>query len=98
ALKGASGRTYQFEVHPWGTPFNPLGAVYAVLQSRTDGLIYIGQTGDLSERFDDHHKATCFDRHGKTHIGVCTEASEQRRLAIESDLIANYKLPCNDKR
>jgi hypothetical protein len=97
SLKGASARTYEFEVYPWGTAFNPVGAVYAVLQSRTDGLIYIGQTGDLSERFDNHHQAACFTQYGKTHIGVHVESSEQRRRVIESDLIGNYRTSCNEQ-
>src|SRR5437773_9655513 len=98
ALKGASGQTYEFEVHPWGTQFNPVGAVYVVLQTRTDGLIYVGQTGDLSERFDKHHKKSCFDQHNKTHIGVHVDSSERSRLGQESDLIAGYNWPCNDKK
>jgi hypothetical protein len=100
-MEGRSGAKYQFQVFPWGTDFKPLGAVYSVLKHRTDGrydVIYIGQTGDLSERFDDHHQAACFTRNGKTHIGVHLESSEQRRLAIEQDLIANYNPPCNKQK
>jgi len=98
ALKGASGRTYEFEVHPWGTEFNQIGSVYVVLQTRSDGLIYVGQTGDLSERFDSHHKKDCFVRYGRTHVGVHPEASERSRLAIEQDLLKNYRWPCNDQK
>lgn len=97
-LRGKSGNKYDFDVYRWGTEFKPLGGVYAVLKERSDGrfdVIYIGQTGDLSERFDDHHKAGCFSRHNKTHIGVHLCSSEQRRLVIERDLIANYQPPCN---
>lgn len=94
-LRGKSGASYDFEIYPWGQEFRPVGGVYVVLKSATDGTIYIGQTGDLSERFDAHHKASCLDRYGKTHIGVHLESSEARRLAIESDLIANYQPPCN---
>lgn len=98
ALTGASGTTYDFEVYRWGTNFNPIGAVYAVLKLRTDGryeVIYIGQTGDLSERFDNHHKARCFNLHGRTHVGVHRESAERRRLLIEKDLGDNYQPPCN---
>ena len=97
-MQGRSGATYEFTVYPWGTPFKPLGGVYSVLRARTDGrydVIYVGQTGDLSERFDDHHKAGCFSRERARRIGVHVESEEQRRLAIESDLIANYNPPCN---
>ncbi|GMR05988.1 MAG: hypothetical protein BMS9Abin25_0569 [Gammaproteobacteria bacterium] len=98
-LKGASGRTYEFNVYPWGTSFKPLGAVYAVLKKPPSNftILYIGQTGDLSTRFDDHHKQACFDRNGKTHIGIHLESTESGRLAIEADLLANYSLVCNDQ-
>jgi len=96
--KGASGLEYTFQVHAWGTPFNAVAAVYIVL--RKDGTLkqalYIGQTSDLSQRFENHHKSVCFDRNGKTHIAVLPEPSEQRRLAMEADLINGYRTPCND--
>ncbi|MHB1862232.1 MAG: GIY-YIG nuclease family protein [Gemmatimonadaceae bacterium] len=94
-LKGRSGATYGFTVYPIDTKFKAVGAVYTILQSSSDGIIYIGQTGDLSERFDDHHKATCFARHGASFIGVHGETSERNRLAIETDLVQHYGPPCN---
>ncbi len=100
-VTGASGRKYDFDVYPWGQIFNPVGGVYLILKKRsgvnvTYDILYVGQTGDLSQRFDDHHKQGCFDRNGKTHIGVHVESSEQVRLSIERDLIANYTPICND--
>lgn len=97
-LRGKSGASYDFEVYPWGQEFRPVGAVYAVLRERADGrydVLYIGQTGDLSDRFANHHRQGCFDRNGKTHVGVHQESSEQRRLSIEKDLIDGYDPPCN---
>lgn len=96
-VQGASGTTYPFTVFPWGTPFQRFGAVYLVLrqQSGNYGILYVGQTGDMSERFDDHHKEHCFRRNGRTHIGVLAEPSKQRCLAIEQDLIAAYDTACN---
>lgn len=98
--KGASGVEYTFYVYPWGTEFKELGGVYLVLRKSNPNsnynVLYVGQTGNLSERFDNHHKKSCFDRNGKTHIAIKLEASESRRLNIESDLIKNYNPPCND--
>lgn len=31
--------------------------------------IYVGETGDLSTRFDSHHRQSCFDRSGVKGIG-----------------------------
>ncbi len=96
-VKGQSGAQYEFEVFPWGTVFNSVGGLYLVLKKQPGnyGILYIGQTGDLSERFDNHHQSPCFTRNGKTHIAVRGEGSEQRRLAIETDLIRNYQTSCN---
>lgn len=96
-LKGVSGRSYDFDVYPWGTPFKPLGAVYTVLSKIPPHFYvkYIGQTGDLSCRFDNHHKQPSFDRHGKTHIAIHLESSESSRLSKEADLVVSYNPTCN---
>lgn len=96
-VTGQSGTNYGFDVYPWGTNFSPVGGLYLVLKKQIGnyGILYIGQTGDLSERFDNHHQAQCFTRNGKTHIAVRGEGSEKQRLAIETDLIRNYNTSCN---
>jgi hypothetical protein len=103
-LTGASGKKYTFYVYDWGAEFKKVGGVYAVLKavrnqagSLTYYVIYIGQTGDLSERFDNHHKVDCFRRNGANRISAFSEGNEKSRLAAESDLIAAYDPPCNDK-
>jgi hypothetical protein len=97
-LRGVSGRSYDFDVYPWGTSFKSVGAVYTVLKRNVTNftILYIGQTDDLSERFDNHHKRPCFDRNGKTHIGLHLESDESRRFSIETDLVRNYSPVCND--
>ncbi len=99
SVVGASGKTYKFNVYPWGQSFKPVGGVYLVLKANGSqqpyNLIYVGQTVDLDERFNDHHKQDCFDRYGKTHIAVRAESVEQSRLAIESDLIKKHQPVCN---
>jgi hypothetical protein len=99
-LQGRSGARYVFQVHPWGANFNAVGGVYAVLRRDTDGyvVIYVGQTGDLSERFEYHHRAQCFANQGRTHIGVHPKSVERDRLIIEQDLIAMYQPPCNRQK
>jgi excinuclease UvrABC nuclease subunit len=58
-------------------------------------VLYVGQTGDLSERFDNHHKKPCLDRNRKTHVAAMVEPSEARRLSVEADLIRKYHPNCN---
>ena len=99
SVVGASGTSFKFEVYRWETEFRKVGAVYLVLRNGKPGpygILYVGQTGDLSERFDNHHKRSCFDRNGKTHIGVLVESAEKNRLNIESDLIRKHRTTCNN--
>jgi excinuclease UvrABC nuclease subunit len=96
---GAFGAKYSFYVYPWGTDLKQVGGVYMVLRKGSQNgnydVLYVGQTNNLSERFDNHHKKPCFDRNRKTHIAAMVESSEVRRLNIEADLIRKYNPSCN---
>jgi hypothetical protein len=101
-LEGASRQKYTFQVYPWGTSFKSVGGVYVVTHAEPNlqggnnhKIIYVGQTGDLSERFEFHHKASCFRLHKASHICVYLEQAERSRLTIESGLIASYNPACN---
>ena len=59
--------------------------------------IYVGETGDLSERFDDHHKKECIIRRGATHLHAHTSSAErEKRAEEEQDIIVRWTPPCND--
>ena len=101
-LTGASGTVYDFNVYPYDTKFNSIGAVYYVSKrtEKKDGTgshtkIYIGQSGDLSERFDNHHKELCFEKKNANCISIYKVPYEDKRLDIEEDLIDSYEPPCN---
>jgi len=101
-LTGASSASYTFEIYPWNTPFNPVAAVYVVTKGflAKDGgfrhsILYVGETGSLSERFANHHKADTMQRHQANHITVLLERNPEIRLRIEADLIDAYNPPCN---
>lgn len=102
SFEGASGKTYEFNVYPWDTSFKAIGAVYVVTrrEKREDTWwhtrIYIGQTGDLSERFDNHHKAECFEENNRNCICVHREDVEAKREEIEKDLLDNLSTKCQD--
>lgn len=100
---GESGTKYEFIAYSLDTEFKAVGAVY-IISKRTpkpEGggsheVIYVGQTGDLSERFDDHHKADCFKKNGANCILVHAESNEKTRFQIETDLCRQYSsAPCN---
>ncbi len=102
-LKGASGQTYDFEVYSYDSDFNALGAVYAITRrtQKNDGnykhtLIHIGETGDLSTRYNGHHNEDCFFQHNANCTCIHLDDDENSRLATKADLIAKYNPRCND--
>lgn len=101
-FKGKSGKEYAFDVWHMDQAFNDVGAVYAVTRRYKNGntyshdIIYVGETGDLSTRFGDHHKADCFEEHSANCICTHREKDEDSRLAKEDDLIKKHKPVCND--
>jgi hypothetical protein len=98
-LTGASGTKYVFHIYDKNTTFQKFGAVYAITRkednSLTHNIIYIGHTGDTSERFDNHHRIDCFNRNKWNRICIHSDDSEKSRLKKESDLIEKYDPPCN---
>ena len=102
-LTGASGRTYDFEIYALDANLNAVGAVYAFTSRKeeddgayTHAVIYIGETGDLSMRFNGHHKEECFVKYTANRKCIHRDDGEDSRRAKEEDLIANYYPPCND--
>lgn len=95
---GNSGKQYKYWIYKLSRNFAKEPGNYIFAIETEPGLwvpVYIGQTEDLSERFEDHHKAACISRNGATHIHANTNNSKQARLAEESDLVARWNPPCN---
>jgi hypothetical protein len=99
---GQSGTKYNFAIYPLGTKFKAVGAVYIFTKRtvKSDGtgshdFIYIGQTGDLSTRFDNHHKDSCIEKHGANCVCIHLNSNESQRLDIETDLVRHHNPPCN---
>ena len=96
---GKSGKEYRYLIYEIGTDFRAVAGNYIFSKEDTPKSwvpIYIGQTDNLNERFDNHHKMPCIRRNGGTHIHVHTNERESDRLAEEKDLIAKGATPCND--
>ncbi len=96
-LTARSGTSYHLTVFPFGTPLPAVGGVYAIM--RDEGarwtVLYIGQTGDLSSRFDNHHHAMAFRRQRATHIAAIGIPHEDRRRQVEADLVGTLAPPIN---
>jgi len=105
ALKGRSGNTYSFDVYLANTSWaDGVACVYYVSKRTpnpnggfTHTAIYVGETENVRQRFEGHHKQSCFSRHGYTAISIHrVSGGAQARRDIESDLIAKQNPPCND--
>lgn len=101
-LTGKSGKKYDFEIFGFNTNFNAVPGVYAVTKREQTGngnwthtVIYIGQTEDMAERHDDHHKEACFKRNQANCLCYHRDGNEASRLAKEGDLTAAYNPTCN---
>ncbi len=94
-----SGKKYTYWIYKFSAKLKAEAGNYIFAKETKSGSwspVYIGQTKDLSERFDNHHKMPCIKRHGATHIHAHLNSGHQARLAEESDLIEKWNTPCND--
>jgi hypothetical protein len=57
--------------------------------------LYIRQTQNVNVRLTNLEQRECLDRNGATHIHVSIITGEKSRLAIEKDLIEQWKPICN---
>ena len=101
---GQSGQTYTFRIYVWKHQFKPLGGVYVVTERRmepdhppTYAPIFVDQTDDLSQLFDDHPNRTCFEFYYANTIAVMAEPNETERGRIKEDLLDALQPPCNQK-
>lgn len=80
----------------WNTDWRETGAVYGIF---THGgvLLYIGQTGNLKQRMEDHrcNRGHCMHRGGPKWVVVEVIQDESLRLARERQLIKELDPPCN---
>lgn len=97
---GASGAEYKYYIYPIGTDFSATPANYIYAKETEPGRyrpIYVGETGDLSDRpLDTHHKKGCIERQGATHIHVHkSSSSKEERVWEEADIVDKWNPHCN---
>lgn len=107
-LIGVSKREYVFELYTFSDfdevkgAFKVIPALYIFGKLSEDQkikLIYLGETSDLSTRFDNHHKERCIRLHEANCIGICREEEfkdEEKLKEAERDILAAYNFLCND--
>jgi hypothetical protein len=91
--RGQSGRAYQYWIYPLPATFDASqDGNYIFARPDASGRwapIYIGQ-GNLNDRANTHHQASCIRARGATHFHCHLNDAERDRLAEERDLLAGY--------
>ena len=101
-FRGQSGKEYEFDMYPMGQQFTCSAAVYAVVWrypvegENRNKIIYIGETGDLSTEFEDHHKRDCLGQWYANCICIHLDDDLDSRLKKEEDLVGGQSPPCRD--
>jgi len=99
--KGKSGKEYKYWIWDINTRFESASANYIFAKETSPNnfqAIYIGETGDISERFENHEKWGCITKYGATHVHTHKSSPEKKdRCVEESDLLAIRTTSCNDQ-
>ena len=97
--RGRSGSLYTYEIYSINTALGAYPGNYIFARVSAQGHwepVYIGETGDPSERFTSHHAMPCIRQENATHIHVHVNyGRRQARRAEELDLRRNFDPPCN---
>ena len=57
--------------------------------------IYVGMTDDLSQIFEGHDKAECFQMYYANTVAVVPESDPLEQIRIEQDLLKRLNPTCN---
>jgi hypothetical protein len=103
---GKSGERYHFQAWSLEARFKSIAAVYFVTKRAYDNGtyhrashdgIYIGQTADLSGALAAEGQLDRFRKYGANCVCVYVLADEERRIAVERDLLDAHHTICNNQ-
>lgn len=111
-VKGLSGKEYKFVLYTFDT-FSDVQtnlwlsepALYLFTHREYSNgayyhtYLYLGETGDLSQRFANHHKEEELKQRQTNCIGIYLDVpqNEADRKQVEKDILSAYKFPCNEQ-
>lgn len=75
-----------------------VAAVYTIIDSQSN-VVDVGQTDDLNNRFPNHPRQSCWERHSNEsfQLYIWQESNENNRLLLESTVRRQYNPPCGEK-
>lgn len=101
-LTGKSGTLYRFNAYPVNYECPQEGGIY-VYTKRTPQiglagshvLVYIGITNSFNRRNYEHDNHDCITKENPNCICLMQEDNEQKRIAIEKDILLVNNTHCN---
>lgn len=107
-LTGSSGTQYTFNLWSFEDfddvkgAFRGSGLYLFTKRYFSEGVyrhkyLYLGETGNYSTRYDNHHKEDDIREHDSNCIGFLSmqNSSEDDRKEFEEDILSAYNFPCN---
>lgn len=77
--------------------FNDVPGIYLILTAARNRVVDVGQTDSLGRRIPNHDRKLDWRQCGSCELWFHHEASEQTRLAKESQLRATYAPLCGER-
>ena len=102
ATFSAGDKDYSFTVYSTDTSFNDVSALYTFTKRTvsngkgTHQFLYIGETGELGTRIENHEKWDCVNKSGCNCICIHLVDGLDNRRTIEKAFIQDHNTPCND--
>lgn len=98
-FRGKNGHIYHFQVYGKNEQLPSTAALYAFMNYSNGEwhVLYIGQTIDLPERMESHHKWHEAERLGFNYLAVCLDVNLLMMDDDEKNLIQFYNPPCNEQ-
>jgi hypothetical protein len=96
--RGLAGTQYKYFYYPLTQSLKAIAGnyIFAKIVNGQWFAVYVGETQDLSTRFDAHHAWECIQKNGVTHIHAHGSSDDaQVRRDEETDLRQYLKPPCN---
>lgn len=97
---GQSGKEYEYHIYTLDETHKAIPANYVFVKQTEPKRyrpLYVGETNNISERFENHEKWPDLKKNGVTHVCTHESSSDKKvRTNEESDIIAKWKPVCND--
>lgn len=97
---GDTGLCYRYEIYPLGATLAARPGNYIFAKELTPHNwtpVFVGETDDMSLRFDTHPRRECIARNGATHIHAhINDGGDEARRDEKCAIWRRFNPPCNE--